>query len=62
MQLEIYSPELVTAQEEFLLALRNKAALAKSDAFWEVLITALEQQGKSEEASQTKIRAAAQTG
>jgi Cu(I)/Ag(I) efflux system membrane fusion protein/cobalt-zinc-cadmium efflux system membrane fusion protein len=29
--LEIYSPELVTAQEEFLLALRNKAALAKSE-------------------------------
>ncbi len=29
--LEIYSPELVTAQEEFLLALRNKAALARSE-------------------------------
>ncbi|MBA3007027.1 MAG: efflux RND transporter periplasmic adaptor subunit [Proteobacteria bacterium] len=29
--LEIYSPELVTAQEEFLLALRNKAALAQSE-------------------------------
>lgn len=29
--LEIYSPELVMAQEEFLLALRNKAALAKSE-------------------------------
>ncbi|MEK6201688.1 MAG: efflux RND transporter periplasmic adaptor subunit [Desulfobulbaceae bacterium] len=29
--LEIYSPELVTAQEEFLLALRNKGALAKSE-------------------------------
>jgi len=29
--LEIYSPELVMAQEEFLLALRNKAALASSE-------------------------------
>lgn len=29
--LDIYSPELVTAQEEYLLALRNKSALAASD-------------------------------
>lgn len=28
--LEIYSPELVTAQEEFLLSLRNRGVLAKS--------------------------------
>ncbi len=31
-------------------------------AFWEVLVSALEQQGKAEEAAQTKIRAAAQSG
>ncbi|MDG4475803.1 efflux RND transporter periplasmic adaptor subunit [Thiovibrio frasassiensis] len=29
--LEIYSPDLVTAQEEYLLALRNKGALANSE-------------------------------
>lgn len=29
--LDIYSPDLVTAQEEYLLALRNKDALAKSE-------------------------------
>jgi diguanylate cyclase (GGDEF)-like protein len=44
------------------LARQSVHLKADSPAFWEVLITALEQQGKSEEASQTKIRAAAQTG
>ncbi|NLW82087.1 MAG: diguanylate cyclase [Desulfovibrionales bacterium] len=34
----------------------------EAPAFWEVLITALEQQNKAEEARQTKIRAAAQNG
>jgi len=34
----------------------------EAPAFWEVLITALEQQNKTEEARQTKIRAAAQNG
>lgn len=33
-----------------------------AQAFWEILITALQQQGKTEEAAQTKIRATAQSG
>jgi len=49
---------------EIAESLARQSVHLKSDApaFWEVLITALEQQGKTEEAQQTKIRAAAQSG
>lgn len=44
------------------LARQSVHLKADSQPFWEVLITALEQQGKNEEAQQTKIRAASQSG
>jgi len=49
---------------EIAESLARQSVHLKPDAaaFWEVLITALEQQGKIEEAGQTKIRAAAQSG
>ncbi|MDY0227998.1 MAG: diguanylate cyclase [Desulfomicrobium apsheronum] len=48
---------------EIAESLARQSVHLKADvpAFWEVLITALEQQDKTEEANQTKIRAAAQT-
>jgi diguanylate cyclase (GGDEF)-like protein len=49
---------------EIAESLARQSVHLKPDApaFWEVLITALEQQGKTEEAGQTKIRATAQSG
>jgi len=49
---------------EIAESLARQSVHLKPDAapFWEVLISALEQQGKEEEARQTKIRAAAQSG
>lgn len=44
------------------LARQSVHLKADTPAFWDVLITALEQQGKAEEARQTKIRASAQSG
>lgn len=49
---------------EIAESLARQSVHLKPDApaFWEILITALKQQGKEEEAAQTKIRAAAQSG
>ena len=49
---------------EIAESLARQSVHLKPDApgFWEVLVSALEQQGKADEAAQTKIRAAAQSG
>ena len=49
---------------EIAESLARQSVHLKPDApaFWEILITALQQQGKTEEAAQTKIRATAQSG
>lgn len=49
---------------EIAESLARQSVHLKSDApaFWDVLVTALKQQGKHDEAAQTKIRALAQTG
>lgn len=65
--LEIYSPDLVTAQEEYLLALRNKDALAKS-AVPEIaaggarLLEASRKRLRYWDISETQIKQLAKTG